>query len=241
MVAAVLYESPDPETTAKALAELLCSGDAGGHGAQALGLEPTLVSALANALPADPGALKLACVSGAAWVLGRRSAVRTDKWELVASLPPDARLPGGLRRTTGETLVALVSEAEHIVRVVAPYVDSAGLGLLVDVLAAATERGVVVEVFQQSRWGQAEWDAVATLRDNVATSGNRSLIRVVKIREEAPFAHLKVVTADHRRAYIGSANMTAAALMGRNIELGVLLLGTDVSVIERLLDLYRET
>jgi phosphatidylserine/phosphatidylglycerophosphate/cardiolipin synthase-like enzyme len=140
-------------------------------------------------------------------------------------LPPDIRLPTGLRRTTGETLVALVSEAEHAVRFAAPYVDEAGLGVLTDVAAAATRRGVGVEVFQQARWGRTELEAVRALRAAIAQSGDQNL---------------KVLVVDGVRAYIGSANMTAAALAGRNLELGVLVRGPDVGIVDRLLDLYRE-
>lgn len=240
MVAAVLYYAVDPESTSQALAELLASGNVGDDAARSLGLEPTLLAALADALPSDPEALRMACSGGAAWVLGRRSAPRSDSWELVASLPPDVRLPTGLRRTTGETLVALVSEAEHTLRFAAPYVDEAGLGVLTDVVAAATSRGVSVEVFQQARWGRTELDAVRALQAAVAQLGNKSLLRLARLKAEAPFAHLKVLVVDGAWAYIGSANMTAAALVGRNLELGVLVRGPDVAIVDRLLDLYRE-
>ncbi len=40
-------------------------------------------------------------------------------------------------------------------------------------------------------------------------------------------------------AYVGSANVTAAGLAGRNLELGVLVRGSKVAVIEGLLDLYQ--
>jgi phosphatidylserine/phosphatidylglycerophosphate/cardiolipin synthase-like enzyme len=136
-------------------------------------------------------------------------------------------------------LVGLVSEAERSVRIVAPYVDETGLGIVAEVAAAATARGVVVEVFQQQRWKQPELDALWHLRDVVAEQGNSTRFTVAVLSADAPFGHLKVVTADGATAYVGSANMTAAALMGRNIELGVLLRGSDVAVIERVLDLYR--
>jgi phosphatidylserine/phosphatidylglycerophosphate/cardiolipin synthase-like enzyme len=58
---------------------------------------------------------------------------------------------------------------------------------------------------------------------------------------DAPFSHLKVVVADDAAAYISSANLTDAALAGRNLELGVLVRGGQVAVINALLDLYRET
>ena len=239
LVGAVLYDATDPAKAAKSLADLLTAGVDSPARLRAEGLEPALVDALRHALPLERESIRLACMEGAAWVVGRRSVPPTETWELVASLPASLRLPAGLRRTTGETLVGLVSEAEGSVRIVAPYVDETGLGIVADVAAAATARGVVVEVFQQQRWKQPELDALRRLRDVVAEKGNTAKFTVAVLSPDAPFGHLKVVTADGATAYVGSANMTAAALMGRNIELGVLLRGSDVAVIERVLDLYR--
>jgi len=194
---------------------------------------------LRHALPHEPQSIELACMEGAAWVVGRRSVPPKDTWELVASLPPSLQLPAGLRRTTGETLVGLVSEAESSVRIVAPYVDETGLGVVAEVAAAATVRGVELEVFQQTRWRRSELEALGHLRRVVSEKGNSARLKLVLLSPDAPFGHLKVVTADGATAYVGSANMTAAALLGRNVELGVLLRGSDVAVIERLLDLYR--
>jgi phosphatidylserine/phosphatidylglycerophosphate/cardiolipin synthase-like enzyme len=56
---------------------------------------------------------------------------------------------------------------------------------------------------------------------------------------DAPFSHLKVMVVDASTAYIGSANITAAGLAGRNLELGVLVRGGRVDLIDRILDLYR--
>lgn len=239
MVGAVLYDAANPARAAQSLVDLLTTGVDSPTRVRAAGFEPALVDALRRALPRERDSIRLACMEGAAWVVGRRSVPPTDTWELVASLPASLRLPAGLRRTTGETLVGLVSEAEKSVRIVAPYVDETGLGIMADVAAAATARGVEVEMFQQQRWKRAELDALRHLRDVVAEKGNSAKFIVAVFGADAPFGHLKVVTADGATAYVGSANMTAAALMGRNIELGVLLRGADVAVIERVLDLYR--
>jgi PLD-like domain len=239
MVGAVLYGAADPAEAARSLAGLLAAGVDSPGRVRSAGFEPALVDALRHALPHEPRSIELACMEGAAWVVGRRSVPPSDTWELVASLPASLQLPAGLRRTTGETLVGLVSEAERLVRIVAPYVDETGLGVVAEVAAAATTRGVELEVFQQTRWARGEREALGHLRHVVASQGNIARFKVVLLSPEAPFGHLKVVTADGATAYVGSANMTAAALMGRNVELGVLLRGSDVSVIERLLDLYR--
>jgi phosphatidylserine/phosphatidylglycerophosphate/cardiolipin synthase-like enzyme len=64
-------------------------------------------------------------------------------------------------------------------------------------------------------------------------------LRVVRATKDAPFAHLKVMVVDGATAYVGSANITAAGLAGRNLELGVVVYGAQVSVIDRILDLYQ--
>jgi phosphatidylserine/phosphatidylglycerophosphate/cardiolipin synthase-like enzyme len=47
------------------------------------------------------------------------------------------------------------------------------------------------------------------------------------------------MVVDGAVAYVGSANITAAGLAGRNLELGVVVYGPQVSVIDRILDLYQ--
>jgi phosphatidylserine/phosphatidylglycerophosphate/cardiolipin synthase-like enzyme len=47
------------------------------------------------------------------------------------------------------------------------------------------------------------------------------------------------MVVDASTAYIGSANITAAGLAGRNLELGVLVRGARVDLIDRILDLYQ--
>jgi hypothetical protein len=69
------------------------------------------------------------------------------------------------------------------------------------------------------------------------TIGN---FRISRLRFDAPWAHLKVVTSDSIAAYIGSANVTGAGIAGHNLELGVLVRGPTVAVVEQTLDLYRQ-
>lgn len=147
-------------------------------------------------------------------------------------------LPRGLRRTTGETLIGLASTARSRIRLASPYVDETGITLLADAIAAATRRGVVVDLFDPSGWDPAR-AAVAALRDAVTTSGDPTRLRLVRALPDAPFAHLKVMVVDGSAAYIGSANLTAAGLAGRNLELGVLVRGPQVAAIEHILDRYQ--
>lgn len=237
LVGGVLYDAPDPLAASEVLAQLLIAPTPDPHRIRELGFEPSLVQTLRRTLPHDPAAVALACARGAAWVLGRRSDSREDSWQLVASLPSDLARPRGLRRTTAETLISLVSEANHTLRFAAPYIDPEGIGLLVDAIAAATSRGVTVEVVQPPRWLPAV-SAVALLQERVARGGQPGNLRIVQAREDAPWAHLKVVVVDGTAAYIGSANITGAGLAGRNLEVGVLVRGPQVAFINGVLDLF---
>lgn len=234
----VLYEAQDPMAMAPILADLLMSSQVDKDRVRKLGLEPALVESLRHGLTGDRAAIEVACIKGAAWVLGHRSATRHDSWELVASLPPDAHLPLGLRRTTAETLVMVVCEAERCLRFSAPYIDPRGIAIVSEAIAAATTRGVAVEVFRpRSKQGIR---AVDELQSAIVTAGDPGRLCIVRMAAEAPWSHLKVVVSDGSTAYIGSANFTGAGLVGRNLELGVLVRGYQVRVIERVLDIYRE-
>ncbi len=235
-----MFDADDPVEASRALIELLASDRIDVARARAAGLEPVLVESLKRKLPADRRAIEVACASGAAWVLGRRSSRAEETWEVVASLPPsEGPLPRGLRRTTGETIIGLASTARERIRLAAPYVDEPGIGFVADAISAATRRGVVVDLFDPVAWEPSR-AAMAAVTDAVTANGDPSRLRLIRALPNAPFAHLKVMVVDASAAYIGSANITAAGLAGRNLELGVLVRGGQVAVIDRILDLYQE-
>lgn len=240
LVGGVLFDAVDPVEASRALVELLTSDRVDTARARAAGLEPVLVESLKRQLPPDRRTIEVACASGAAWVLGRRSSRVEESWDVVASLPAGrAPLPRGLRRRTGESMIGLASTARYRIRLAAPYVDEPGIGFLADAIAAATQRGVVVDLFDPVVWEPAR-AAMAALTDAVTASGDPSRLRLVRALPDAPFAHLKVMVVDGSAAYIGSANITAAGLAGRNLELGVLVRGSQVAVIDNILDSYQE-
>ena len=82
--------------------------------------------------------------------------------------------------------------------------------------------------------------ALHELRATIARDGDSANLSVAALRDDAPWAHLKALTSDSRAAYIGSANVTGAGLAGPNLELGILVRGPAVAVVERVLDLFRE-
>lgn len=238
LVGGVLYQAMDPEKAAKDLANLLRSNRFDPESSRASGFEPVLVHSLMYSLPKDPEEIELACAKGAAWVLGRRSAPQRDSWELVATFSTEMALPHGLRRTTAETLILLATEAEHYLKFAAPFIDSKGMGFLAESIAAATSRGVAVEVLKPER-SKPGLQALDLLRNRVTTWGNPALLTLVSRRKDAPWPHLKVMIADGSFGYIGSANFTVAGLATGNLELGVLVRGAQVEIINSILDAIR--
>jgi phosphatidylserine/phosphatidylglycerophosphate/cardiolipin synthase-like enzyme len=172
-------------------------------------------------------------------VLGRRSVATTEPWDLVASLPGNTPLPPGLTHTTGETLVQLVTQSTTSLRMAAPFIDLRGISHLADALAAATFRGVRLEILLPTRSTHAG-GALHVLRTTISRDGSSANLSVTALRDDAPWAHLKALTSDSRAAYIGSANVTGAGLAGPNLELGILVRGPAVAVVEQMLDLFRE-
>ena len=239
VIGGLLFHTSDPVFAARILESFLASSVDCENELRACGIDPAMAAALRIVLPKDKASIHVACAQGAAWVLGFRSAPQADSWQLVATVPVGMALPAGVRRATAETIISIVTSAQKAIRIAAPYVDIAGLELLSDGIAAATLRGVSVELFETRNWGPGI-EAARLLQEVVSAQRDVCQLRVSHVVPEIALAHLKVVTADGRTAYVGSANITGAGLRGRNAELGVLLQGPDVLLIDELLDLYRQ-
>ena len=233
----VLYSATDVLAAAEVLAELLKKPTADRAIAIQAGLDPTLVDSLRVLKISDAVAIDHACALGAAWVSGRRSIPTEHTWEAVASLPAHMPLLDRLHRTTAETLIGLVNGAETRLRLAAPFMDEQGVGYLADSIVGATLRQVAVELIRPAQ-GRRERASIASLHHSVRKKGNPSLFTLLNTVEGGPFPHLKVMTVDGMVAYVGSANFTAAALEGRNLELGVLIHGKQVEVIDEFLEMY---
>src|SRR5439155_22393787 len=121
---------------------------------------------------------------------GLRAAKSTALWEPVASLGGGA-LPRGTTRLTGETLIAMITAATRSIRICAPFVDRSGLSLLAPALAVASQRGASVELTTQSSTSE---ESLASLRVALANPSGSSGFRLVRVRADAAWPHLKVVT-----------------------------------------------
>lgn len=239
LVGGVLVDAPDPHVGAASLAQLLCAPTTDRLAARSAGFDTDLVDVLRARFGSDVARIESACDLGAAWVMGRRSVATVQPWDLVASLPTGTPLPVGLQRTTGETLLQLVSQSSRTLRLAAPFIDLLGISFLGDALAAATTRGVTLQILLPTRSTHAS-DALDELEMMIRRDGNIANYSIATLRSDAPWAHLKVLASDSIAAYIGSANVTGAGIAGPNLELGILVRGPAVAVVERVLDLFQE-
>lgn len=236
IVGGVLFDSEDLDAAAQALAVLLIQEAPDSDRVRAAGLDPVLVLALRRRLPSDPISIVAACAAGAAWVEGRRSVGRRPKAELVASYPASVPLPTGVVRTTGETLLSIIAQTDSILRLTAPFITPPGLEIVADALVVAVRRGVKVQVICEPPVGDVA-RAWRKLRERLeAESGTPGSLALQSPPQYLAWPHLKVVTSDGLRAYVGSANFTRPGLTGQNIELGVLITGEIVRAIDNLLD-----
>ena len=237
MFGGVLHDATDLTFATSALAQLLKAPRTDRGLAARAGLDTTLVDSLRLLALKGDAEIDHACSLGAAWVNGRRSAPREGTWETVASLPVGLALPARLDRTTAETLIGLANGARSKIRLAAPFMDAEGVGYLKDSMVAATLRRIRVELVRPAAESR-EREAVSLLLGSVEERGRPEYFTILDPVEGAPFPHLKVMTTDGSTAYIGSANLTGAALAGRNLEFGVLVRGEQVQTLDRFLDLY---
>lgn len=154
------------------------------------------------------------------------------RWALVATVPTDVAVGPPMRRTAG-VIVDQIERARRTLLFAAPFVDASALQFLEPSLLTAASRGVQVRILTSA---DGAW-AVQKLGERWPTdSAGRTLV-VSITPATAPStlgSHAKVVIVDNERAYVGSANLTAAGL-GRHVELGVEVEGADVQELTKLL------
>ncbi|MFD1935143.1 phospholipase D-like domain-containing protein [Nonomuraea mangrovi] len=239
LVGGALFEARNPMAAAAILAEALNGQWITRAEMRAVGLDPDLFEIIRRRLSDDPLRIERACLTGAAWARGLQAAQQVDPWELVATLPGHVSLPQGLRRTTGETLVQLITAAQVHVKAVAPYMTRGGLDHLGPGFAAATKRGVEIEIMIPSGASLTS-TTLAEMLEIIKDEGDHRRLRIVSFHSNAPWAHLKVLAVDSIAAYVGSANFTASGIGGRNLEMGVLVRGAQVAAIEQVLETFKQ-
>jgi phosphatidylserine/phosphatidylglycerophosphate/cardiolipin synthase-like enzyme len=147
---------------------------------------------------------------------------------------------GGLeefQHRTAETLVGLLIRARRRIRIFAPFLDESALAAIAPGISAASNRGVLIDLATRA---STESVVLRVLAPLVEESGDNTMLSIRVLPTDETFPHLKLVSIDGKWAYVGSANLTWAALV-HNVELGVLVEGAEVEVLERLYDeLFRD-
>jgi phosphatidylserine/phosphatidylglycerophosphate/cardiolipin synthase-like enzyme len=154
------------------------------------------------------------------------------RWALVATVPPDVGVRPPMRRTAG-VLIGQIEHARRSVLLAAPFVDASAMRFLAPPLLAAAERGVQVRMLTSADSAAA----VRELGERWPSDGvSRPLVVATAVATDLSTlgSHAKVVVIDDERAYVGSANLTAAGF-GRHVELGVEVDGPEVQELSRLL------
>lgn len=156
-------------------------------------------------------------------------------------------LPSGhpAARLRGQSLLAaalqLVDQAKHSLTITSPYIEARGVGMLLDPLVRAVDRGVHVTVLGSNlvNIGSAESRALEDLRR--ASEGRFGRLDIYSSvsasdapRDEHPLLHAKLIISDERAALVSSANMTIYGQTS-NFEVGACLEGGEVPELSTIL------
>ena len=159
----------------------------------------------------------------------------TTFWAPVATLPKELQpllRPPPLRHTAG-VLLDLVDRATIEIRLAAPFIDRAAVDFLTDSMIGAARRSVTVAVITSTGQGV---HFVELVRRWNSESDVRGRLRVSEVQTHLSSlgSHAKVIVVDSQWGYVGSANLTSAGL-GRHVEIGVELAGSQVAELTRVL------
>jgi phosphatidylserine/phosphatidylglycerophosphate/cardiolipin synthase-like enzyme len=135
--------------------------------------------------------------------------------------------------TYREVIIDLIGQAREGLILVAPFIDSAGIGGLLTPLLDAMIRGVKVTLLTHDALNMASFTsrAIEEFRREAERIGGQLTVYSAEAgsgrdRQTHPLLHAKLVISDSKHALIGSANLTSHALAS-NFEAGVLVGGIE--------------
>ncbi len=130
----------------------------------------------------------------------------------------------------------LVSSATQRLLIVSPYLGPAGMTMLRGAMAVSAEQGAWIR-FVTGDLADVEGanrQALAVLVRGVEGRLIRQRLRVLTSSTEFPvLLHAKIVVADGRRGYLGSANLSGRAL-DENFEVGTALAANQAKSLDDL-------
>jgi len=164
--------------------------------------------------------------------------------ELVATLPDNLPLDSWIRHNIlplATVLHRLITEAEQEIFILNPFFDKAGFDRLASALLAAASRGVIITIITRQLSDPISINH-QVLKRLVRQAAGRDLNDHFLLYEYQQLeegrvvlaSHAKVLLADSRNAYIGSANLTEYG-MARFVEIGVLLRGPQARQLRKVL------
>ena len=172
-----------------------------------------------------------------------------ERWELVLTVPAFLReahkhLAEQLNithrpRETGTTISEVAVAARTRLLIAAPYLHPNLVTHLAPPLARLLRAGGTATVITRAisrmapQRSNANAEAVAALRHVASQNGGGLTVR--SWEEDGIGVHFKIVIADDRLAYLGSANLTPGGTVG-HAEAGVLVTGTQVGWLARWLE-----
>ena len=164
--------------------------------------------------------------------------------EVVATLPPEL-FPRSDRAEPGSIEPAIkrvIASGRETVWIVNPFFDPFGMVSLVPSIAGAADRGVSVRLItrgseEQKAALRSAFDAIrgeTRATESISRVEARDLLKRDATGRLQYALHSKVVLADEKACYVGSANLTEHG-MRHNFELGVVLQGAVVREVKALL------
>ena len=157
-------------------------------------------------------------------------------WSYRSLLPPDIR---SQFRDLDQFVRSLCSSATEQIVMVAPYLSVMGMKSLRASLATSAQRGAWIRLLTSNLKEARGWNrkAITALVEDDDGALVRSRLRILAPTENLPaLIHAKIILTDHRRGYLGSANLSRSA-MDLNLEVGLSLAPAQVGALESLISL----
>lgn len=173
---------------------------------------------------------------------------KRNEIELIATIPPVLATGKYIAdiRTISSSIKHLIVEAEKDIWVVNPYFDIFGMGVFLPFFSESAKRGVNIKIITRGvferGWTGRLFESLNMLINKFCEDKleNQLQIRDFYIRKQESRGykysiHSKIMLADTKSCYIGSANVTKSSLR-MNFELGIILRGEYVKTIKEIVE-----
>jgi phosphatidylserine/phosphatidylglycerophosphate/cardiolipin synthase-like enzyme len=161
----------------------------------------------------------------------QRQAQISDNSTVVATIPFKEFAPiRGLKSLYAE-LCRLIIGSDVEISIINPFFDRDGQEKMVTYLEGALDRGVDVRILSRGKVGGQARTFIRPLKSR----GKEAVDVRMLPRGRETAVHAKLLIADSKSAYVGSANLTGRSLAS-NLELGVILTGSAASILANLFD-----